>query len=128
MFSLERPADRRPMLLQYRIVEAGTPVILLISPMLYSFLDLPRGRFLIKRCRICSQTLKLSSFAENEKYSIGLLRREILRFQTEDTEKLAAVINGIEKYLYHKNRQQIKSISALYRLCEQVESNKFEIW
>lgn len=77
---------------------------------------------------LISQTLKLSSFAENEKYSIGLLRREILRFQTEDTEKLASVINGIEKYLYHKNRQQIKSITALYRLCEQVESNKFDIW
>lgn len=60
--------------------------------------------------------------------NIGLLCREILRFQAEDTEKLAAVINGIEKYLYHKNRQQIKSISALYRLCEQVETNKFVIW
>lgn len=60
--------------------------------------------------------------------NIGLLCREILRFQAEDTEKLASVINGIEKYLYHKNRQQIKSISALYRLCEQVETNKFVIW
>lgn len=72
------------------------------------------------------QALKLSMRARGEKYAVEQIRKEMQKFNIDDTEKLSAIVASIENHLMELNRAQIRSISALYHLCSQVEQNKYE--
>jgi DNA-binding transcriptional MerR regulator len=66
------------------------------------------------------QAFKLAMRARGEKYAVEQLRKEMQQFDFTDTDKISAMITGIERHLSLLNRAQIQSISALYSLCTQV--------
>jgi DNA-binding transcriptional MerR regulator len=74
------------------------------------------------------QALKLSMRARGEKYAVEQIRKEIHTLNFEDTDKIAVLVLSIDRHLAALNRAQIRSISALYSLCTQVEQNRYEAW
>lgn len=74
------------------------------------------------------QALKLSMAARGEKYAVEQIRKEMLKFDFDDTDKISALVTSIDSHLTTLNRAQIRSISALYSLCNQVEQNQYEVW
>lgn len=74
------------------------------------------------------QALKLSMRARGEKYAVEQIRKEIHKFNFADTDKISAIVSSIDNHLAALNRAQIRSISALYSLCNQVEQNRYEVW
>ncbi len=74
------------------------------------------------------QALKLSMRARGEKYAVEQIRKEMQKFNFDDTEKISAIVASIESHLVLLNRAQIRSICALYHLCTQVERNEYEGW
>lgn len=68
--------------------------------------------------------LKLSFLANGEKHYIQKIKEDLKRFDCSDKDKIKEMIKGIEKYLDQENKDQIKGICALYRLCVQVESGR----
>ena len=70
--------------------------------------------------------LKLSLLAQGEKYAVEHIHKEINRFNFDDTDRISSIVAGIESYLTALNKAQIRSISALYKLCTQVEQNRYE--
>jgi DNA-binding transcriptional MerR regulator len=74
------------------------------------------------------QALKLSMRARGEKYAVEQIRKEIHKFNFDDTEKISAIVASIDNHLTALNKAQIRSISALYSLCNQVELNQYETW
>lgn len=74
------------------------------------------------------QALKLSMRARGEKYAVEQIRKEIHKFNYDDTEKIAAIVASVESHLTVLNRAQIRSIAALYNLCNQVERNQYDGW
>lgn len=73
------------------------------------------------------QALKLSMQSRGEKYAVEQIRKEIHKFNFDDTKKINAIITSIESHLSSLNRAQIRSISALYSLCNQVEQNEYDV-
>lgn len=73
------------------------------------------------------QALKLSMRARGEKYAVEQIRKEMQKFNFNDTEKVSAIVASIESHLSTLNRAQIRSITALYNLCNQVEQNQFDV-
>jgi DNA-binding transcriptional MerR regulator len=73
------------------------------------------------------QALKLSMRAQGEKYAVEQIRIELQKLKLEDTDRISALVAGINNHLATLNRSQIKSICALYQLCNQVEQNHYEI-
>ncbi|QHQ63331.1 MerR family transcriptional regulator [Anaerocolumna sedimenticola] len=73
------------------------------------------------------QALKLSIRARGEKYTVEQIHKELHKLDFEDTEKISAIVAGIEIHLTALNKAQIRSISALYNLCNQVEQNQYDI-
>lgn len=67
-------------------------------------------------------TLKLSVYATHQKHFIERVRKDLQGFDYNDRGRISAMSEGIERYLDQVNRDQIKGIAALYRLCEQVEA------
>jgi Zn-dependent M16 (insulinase) family peptidase len=74
------------------------------------------------------QALKLSMAARGEKYAVEQIRKEMLKFDFDDADKISAIVTSIDSHLTTLNRAQIRSISALYSLCNQVEQNQYEVW
>jgi DNA-binding transcriptional MerR regulator len=74
------------------------------------------------------QALKLAMRARGEKYAVEQIRKEMKLFDFTDTNKISVLVASIESHLAALNRAQIRSISALYDLCTQVEQNQYEIW
>ncbi len=72
------------------------------------------------------QALKFSMRARGEKYAVEQIRKEMHKFNFDDTEKVSAIVASIESHLAKINRAQIQSISALYTLCSQVEQNQYD--
>lgn len=70
--------------------------------------------------------LKLSMAAREEKYTIEQMRKEIYKFEFDDYNRISSIVAGIEHYLTALNRARMRSISALYHLCKQVEQNQFD--
>ncbi len=73
------------------------------------------------------QALKLSMRARGEKYAVEQIRKELYKFNFDDTEKISAIVVSIESHLTTLNRAQIRSISALYSLCTQIEQNQYDV-
>ncbi len=67
------------------------------------------------------QALKLAMRARAEKYTVEQIRKEMKQLNLSDKEQISAIIASIESHLSTLNRAQIRSISALYNLCNQVE-------
>lgn len=74
------------------------------------------------------QALKLAMRARGEKYAVEHIRKEMQHFDFADTDQIAAIVASIDKHLTILNRAQIRSISALYSLCTQVEEGRYEAW
>jgi DNA-binding transcriptional MerR regulator len=74
------------------------------------------------------QALKLSMRARGEKYAVEQIRKEMHKFNFDDTEKISAIVASINCHLTALNKAQIHSISALYNLCNQVEQNQYDTW
>lgn len=74
------------------------------------------------------QALKLLMAARGEKYAVEQIRKEMLKFDFDDTDKISALATSIDSHLTTLNRAQIRSISALYSLCNQVEQNQYDVW
>jgi DNA-binding transcriptional MerR regulator len=74
------------------------------------------------------QALKLSMLAKGEKYAVEQIRQEMQQFDFTNTSKISAIVASIESHLSALNRAQIQGISALYKLCTQVDQNQYEIW
>lgn len=72
------------------------------------------------------QALKLNMRARGEKYAVEQIRKELHEISFSDTDKVSVIISGIEKHLADRNRAQIQSIYALYRLCWQLENRQFD--
>lgn len=72
------------------------------------------------------QALKLATRARGEKYAVEQIRKEMEQFDYSDTDRISAIVYGIESHLAVLNRAQIRSISALYKLCCQVEQNQYD--
>lgn len=72
--------------------------------------------------------LKLSMAARDEKYTIEQIRKEIYKFEFDDRNRISTIVAGIERYLTELNKARMRSISALYHLCRQVEQNKYDDW
>lgn len=72
------------------------------------------------------QALKLAMRARGEKYAVEQIRKEMQKLNFDDTEKISAIVAGIDSHLAALNRAQIHSISALYNLCRQVELNQYD--
>lgn len=72
--------------------------------------------------------LKLSMAARDEKYTIEQIRKEIYKFEFDDRNRISMIVAGIERYLTELNKARMRSISALYHLCRQVEQNKYDDW
>lgn len=72
--------------------------------------------------------LKLSMSARDEKYTIEQIRKEIYKFEFDDRNRISMIVAGIERYLTELNKARMRSISALYHLCRQVEQNKYDDW
>ncbi|HHV11649.1 MAG TPA: MerR family transcriptional regulator [Clostridiales bacterium] len=74
------------------------------------------------------QAMKLAMRARGEKYAVEQLRKEMDQLDFKDTDKISAIVTGIEKHLAMRNRAQIGSISGLYKLCIQAEEKRYEGW
>jgi len=70
--------------------------------------------------------LKISARTYGQRHYIERVKEDLKGFDYHDRSRITAMINNIGNYLAQLNRNQIKSISALYRLCVQVELNNFE--
>lgn len=70
--------------------------------------------------------LKYTVYSEYRRHSVEKIRRDLETFDPTDVNRIRTIINNIETYLSQINRAQIKGISALYRLCIQVETNSFD--
>lgn len=73
---------------------------------------------------ICA--LKFSARVFRQRHSIKRIREDLRSFDYRDINRISMMVNGIEKYFDEVNRKQIKSISALYHLCDQVETGQFD--
>lgn len=56
--------------------------------------------------------------AKGEKYAVEQIRKEMYKFNFDNTEKISAIVTSIESHLDTLIRAQIQSISALYTLCK----------
>ena len=72
------------------------------------------------------QALKLAMRARGEKYAVEQIRSEMCGLSFTDTGKISAIITSIERHLAQLNRVQIQGVYALYRLCTQIEENRYD--
>ncbi len=72
------------------------------------------------------QALKLVMRACGEKYAVEQIRKEMGQFDYNNSQTISAIVASIENHLSILNRTQIQSISALYKLCVQVETGQYE--
>jgi DNA-binding transcriptional MerR regulator len=72
------------------------------------------------------QALKLAMRARGERYAVEQIRTIMQQFDFADTDHISAIVSSIESHLSILNRAQIRSISALYKLCIQVEEGQYE--
>ncbi|MBZ2174675.1 MerR family DNA-binding transcriptional regulator [Schnuerera sp. xch1] len=70
--------------------------------------------------------LKYTVYSKYGRYSIEKIRQNLETFDYADVNRITTIIDNIETYLSQINRAQISGISALYRLCVQVETNNFD--
>lgn len=73
---------------------------------------------------ICA--LKFAARVFRQRHSIKRIREELRSFDYSDKSRISGMVKGIEQYFSQVNRAQIKSISALSRLCDQVEAGRFD--
>lgn len=71
------------------------------------------------------QALKLAMQARGEKYMIEQIRKDMKQIDLSDLEKLTAIVSSIEHHLAVLNLAQIRSISALCNLCNQVKKGDY---
>lgn len=69
--------------------------------------------------------LKLSVYAAHQRYFIDSIKSDLESFDYNDRPNILKLAKGIEHYLDQVNRDQIKGIAALHRLCDQVEANNY---
>jgi DNA-binding transcriptional MerR regulator len=72
------------------------------------------------------QSLKLVTRARGERYAVEQTRSVMQQFDFTDTDHISAIVASIENHLSMLNRSQIRSISALYKLCMQVDEGHYE--
>ena len=72
------------------------------------------------------QALKLAMRARGERYAVEQIRKTMEQFDYDNTDNISAIVTSIESHLAMLNRAQIRSIAALYRLCEQVVQNQYD--
>jgi DNA-binding transcriptional MerR regulator len=72
------------------------------------------------------QALKLAMRARGERYAVEQIRNVLEQFDYGDTDQITAIVTSIERHLNLLNRGQLRGISALYRLCTQVEEGHYE--
>jgi DNA-binding transcriptional MerR regulator len=72
------------------------------------------------------QALKLAMRARGERYAVEQIRKTMEQFDFNATDHIISIVTSIESHLSMLNRAQIRSIAALYRLCEQVEQEQYE--
>jgi DNA-binding transcriptional MerR regulator len=70
--------------------------------------------------------IKFASFASSRRYSVRIIKQQLTDFDYEDKARIEKLAQDFYKYLDNLNRSQIKSIVALYHLCQQVEANCYE--
>lgn len=73
---------------------------------------------------ICA--LKFSARVFRQRHSIAKIREEMRTFNYNDKTRISMMTKGIEQYFNQVNRAQIKSISSLSHLCDQVETGHFD--
>jgi DNA-binding transcriptional MerR regulator len=73
---------------------------------------------------ICA--LKFSARVFRQRHSIKHIREELSAFDYSDKERISMMVQGIEQYFSQVNRAQIRSISSLFHLCDQVVSGHFD--
>jgi DNA-binding transcriptional MerR regulator len=73
---------------------------------------------------ICA--LKFSARVFRQRHSIKRIRKDLSTFDYNDKGRISIMVKGIEQYFNQVNRAQIKSISALLHLCDQVETGQFD--
>lgn len=73
---------------------------------------------------ICA--LKFTARVFRQRHSIKRIREELRSFDYNDKSRIAMIVKSIEQYFSQVNRAQIKSISALSHLCDQVETGHFD--
>lgn len=70
--------------------------------------------------------LKTALYSKRHKYSIKKIKKELKQFDCNDRNRIITIARDMKNYLAQVNRAQIKGISALYHLCNQVEANRFD--
>ncbi|WP_282433366.1 MerR family DNA-binding transcriptional regulator [Desulfitobacterium chlororespirans] len=70
--------------------------------------------------------IKFASFASSKRYSVNIIRQQLDNFDYDNKEQIEKLAQDFYRYLDNLNRNQIKSIAALYHLCQQVEADIFE--
>lgn len=70
--------------------------------------------------------LKFSVYSSDQQYSVERVREELKEFDYTNTNRIRTIANDLEQHLDKANRDQIKAIAALYHLCTQVETRKFD--
>mgnify|MGYP003759723785 CR=1 FL=1 len=73
------------------------------------------------------QALKFAMQARGEKYAIQQIRKEMQEVNLSDMDKITALVTSIDKHLASQNRALIRSVSALYYLCRQIEEKYFDV-
>ena len=73
---------------------------------------------------ICA--LKFTARVFRQRHSIKRIREDLHTFDYNDKNRISAMVKDINQYFSQVNRAQIKSISALSHLCDQVESGCYD--
>jgi DNA-binding transcriptional MerR regulator len=70
--------------------------------------------------------IKFALFSTNHKYSVSLIKQQMSNLNYDDESRIEKIAQDFYHYLDVINRNQIKSVAALYHLCKQVENDYFE--
>ncbi len=70
--------------------------------------------------------LKLAVYADNQRYFIDSIRADLEAFDCNDRGRIERMTSGIARHLDQLNRDRIRGIAALHRLCLQVEAGCFD--
>lgn len=75
---------------------------------------------------LAAYALKLAVYADQQRYFIDSIRADLEAFDYGDRGRIEQMTSGIVQHLDQLNRDRIRGVAALYRLCQQVESRAFD--
>lgn len=76
---------------------------------------------------LAAYALKLTVYAYQERYFIDSIRADLEAFDYSDRGRIERMTSGIAQHLNQLNRDRIRGIAALHRLCQQVENDSFDL-